>query len=349
MNDFSVGGVTKNLELFQSSCFTIKYESEVVEVDPEWSIAPKFNTDIIFVHFPPSWRSLAFLYSLRGRNPASEIVWMEHSYNREWETLNVPVKSRFRAMLRCAVALFDEVICVSKAQANWLGEVTKSDESRFHVVSPWSYIEGLDDVCLPHFSADKALTIGAYGRFSKTKGFAELIEAVKLTDTSANIRLNIGGYGEQEQNFRKLAHGCRNIEFYGKVDSLSDFLGRCDVIAVPSYFESFGLVAAEAKMAGRPIMVAPVGGLPEQVEDCGIIVDCTDQPSLVSALNNLRQLPLQKMAYLARQKAMIFEEKRHSDWLGFLSQVAGRLCLSDSGIMGNRSRRPLPINMSAGQ
>ena len=321
LDDFALGGVTKNLELFQNPNLTARYESTIVEVDPKWSIAPKLNTDIILVHFPPSWKVLAFLVSLRSRNPDIKIVWMEHSYNREWEALHVPVKSRFRAMLRCAVALFDKVICVSNAQAKWLSEVTQVNESAFHVINPWSNFTGLEQIALPRFSANRSLTIGAYGRFTKAKGFAELIEAVKRTDNASNIYLHIGGYGEQEETLRALAHGCPNIRFFGEIESLPDFLSRCDVVAVPSHFESFGLVAAEAKMAGRPIIVAPVGGLPEQALNSGVVVDCRDQNSLVSVLNDLRRLPLTEMSHSARQQAMTFEDQRLSDWLNFLHQT----------------------------
>jgi len=51
------------------------------------------------------------------------------------------------------------------------------------------------------------------------------------------------------------------------------------VVAVPSYNESFGLVAAEAQAAGTPVVAAAVGGLTTVVADgqSGLLVD-THQP-----------------------------------------------------------------------
>ena len=51
------------------------------------------------------------------------------------------------------------------------------------------------------------------------------------------------------------------------------------VVAVPSYNESFGLVAAEAQAAGTPVIAAAVGGLTTVVADgeSGLLLD-THEP-----------------------------------------------------------------------
>ena len=62
-----------------------------------------------------------------------------------------------------------------------------------------------------------------------------------------------------------------------------------DVVAVPSYNESFGLVAVEAQATGTPVVAARVGGLPLAVAEgeTGVLVDGHEPASWAEALGAL--------------------------------------------------------------
>jgi D-inositol-3-phosphate glycosyltransferase len=50
-------------------------------------------------------------------------------------------------------------------------------------------------------------------------------------------------------------------------ENLATVFRAVDLVAVPSYSESFGLVALEAQACGTPVAAAAVGGLPVAVRD----------------------------------------------------------------------------------
>ena len=72
-------------------------------------------------------------------------------------------------------------------------------------------------------------------------------------------------------------------------ERLADLYRAADVVAVPSYSESFGLVAVEAQACGTPVVAAAVGGLPTAVRDgvSGVLVDGHDPADWADAIAGL--------------------------------------------------------------
>jgi len=72
-------------------------------------------------------------------------------------------------------------------------------------------------------------------------------------------------------------------------DRLVDVYRAADLVAVPSYSESFGLVAVEAQACGTPVVAAAVGGLPVAVRDgvTGSLVDGHDADDWAKAIAEL--------------------------------------------------------------
>ena len=72
-------------------------------------------------------------------------------------------------------------------------------------------------------------------------------------------------------------------------DELARWCAAATAVAVPSYNESFGLVAAEAQAAGTPVVAAAVGGLTTVVRDghSGLLVDGHDPRDWAGALRRI--------------------------------------------------------------
>jgi glycosyltransferase involved in cell wall biosynthesis/GT2 family glycosyltransferase len=86
-------------------------------------------------------------------------------------------------------------------------------------------------------------------------------------------------------------HGVDRLEFRGLVSDaeLSDLIDEATVVVMPSRYESFGLVAVEAMMHGRPIVASDVGGLAEVIDDgnTGVLVPVDDSDALADAVTSL--------------------------------------------------------------
>lgn len=79
---------------------------------------------------------------------------------------------------------------------------------------------------------------------------------------------------------------------------LADWYRAADLAVVPSYSESFGLVALEAQACGTPAVAARVGGLRTAVRDgvSGLLVDGHDPADWADALDGLLADPVRRSA-----------------------------------------------------
>lgn len=111
-------------------------------------------------------------------------------------------------------------------------------------------------------------------RLVSRMGIPELIEGFSgIARRFPDVDLIIGGSGAREEDFRAAAGEtglAGRIEFRGFIpeEDLPAYYGAADFSIVPSQrLEGFGLVALESLACGTPVLVTPVGGLPEAVTD----------------------------------------------------------------------------------
>ena len=93
---------------------------------------------------------------------------------------------------------------------------------------------------------------------------------------------------------------------------LSRWCAAADLVAVPSYNESFGLVAVEAQASGTPVVAAAVGGLTTVVRDgvSGLLVDSHGPGDWADALERL----VTDEALRARLAAGALDHARGFSW-----------------------------------
>lgn len=79
------------------------------------------------------------------------------------------------------------------------------------------------------------------------------------------------------------------VRWLGVRSDMPRLLAACDVVALASDWEGFGLALLEAMAAGRPVVSTSVGGVPEVVGDgeCGVLVAAGDMFGFAEALIRL--------------------------------------------------------------
>ncbi|GAA1896269.1 D-inositol-3-phosphate glycosyltransferase [Streptomyces sodiiphilus] len=115
--------------------------------------------------------------------------------------------------------------------------------------------------------------------------------------------------------------------------ALADWYRAASVLVMPSYSESFGLVAIEAQASGTPVIAAAVGGLPVAVrhEETGFLIDGHDPADYASALRRFAEHP--RLADRMGEAAA-----RHARRFGWDTAAAGTLGVYADAIGERRFR-----------
>lgn len=258
VDDTTAGGVMRYLDFLSGDPALAAAAEHVVRPVNRGEIGRlSLGSGIIVSHLSVSWRGLPGLIALRARHPTARLIHVEHSYTAGFTALNVPSRSRFFTLLRCAYALFDRVVAVSAAQGDWL---------RGRGLVPWERLEIIRPVVdLSSFAALPApraqpRVIGAFGRLDRQKGFDTLVSAFRAVPGD-DRRLHIYGAGADQSALQALAEGDPRIRFMGHVADPAHAMAEVDIVAMPSRWEAYGIAALEARVAGRPLVTTGVDGL----------------------------------------------------------------------------------------
>jgi glycosyltransferase involved in cell wall biosynthesis len=139
------------------------------------------------------------------------------------------------------------------------------------------------------------LTVGRQAPGDRGKGIDLLIQAMpRLLTSLPDVSLVVIGDGADRARLERMAHDLRvgeHIQFCGNVpvEALVAAYRRCDVFALPSRKEGFGLVFLEAMAFGKPVVGGAHGGTPDIIEDgvTGYLVRHGDVEQLAHVLERL--------------------------------------------------------------
>jgi len=174
----------------------------------------------------------------------------------------------------------DRIVAASTHEKGLLSRLYGAPESRIAVVPCGVNLDRFRPVDRAAARASLGLPEGGgivlfVGRLEPLKGLEILIDAVAELEDSAPLLLIAGGdehsapYAATLRARAEAAGIGGRTRFVGAVTQaeLPAYYGAADVCVVPSFYESFGLVALEAMACGTPVIASRVGGLVGTVLD----------------------------------------------------------------------------------
>lgn len=236
---------------------------------------------------------------------------------------------------RRVMQVADRIIAATLAEQSQLHFLYHAEDSRVRVIPP-----GVDTshfYPIPMEEARESIGVPLdermllfVGRIEPLKGLDTLMRAIALLreqgvqcqaphylavvggDPSASGE-NLSAEMQRLQNLQKELGLDELVVFLGKrgQDTLPYYYSAADVLIMPSFYESFGMVALEAMACGTPVVASQVGGLAFLVQDglTGFAVPDGDPLALSQKLTRLLTEPGlrntlgQQAAQYARQYA----------------------------------------------
>ena len=250
------------------------------------------------------------------------------------------------------VAAANALVANTDAEAASLVSLYDACPDIVHVVSPgvdlYTFTPGQGRSAAREFVGlpNDALVVSFVGRIQPHKGPEVLIRATsELVKHSPLLRhkliVNViggasGANTEEVDRLKELATWLAIddvVRFSPPVPraDLAQWYRAADLVVVPSYSESFGLVALEAQACGTPVVATAVGGLRTAVADgiSGVLVDGHDPKAWSSVIVRLLQEP-------QRRVLLSMGAIEHASHFGWDATARGTLDIYDLVITESR-------------
>jgi N-acetyl-alpha-D-glucosaminyl L-malate synthase BshA len=249
-------------------------------------VAQEHDLDLLHVHYALPHATAAYIAKqiLHGRKEIATVTTLHGT-----DITLVGMHPSIFDVTRFSIVVSDAVTTVSA----WLEEKTRTI---FHVDCPirviHNFVDGDHFRPLPghplrgRFAKEHEKIVMHASNFRAVKNVGAVIDAFAGIEERVPARLLMIGEGperrvvEERARERKISE---RVLFLGNHEFIEQFLPLADLFLLPSWHESFGLVALEAMSAGVPVIATNVGGTREVIEHGvdGYLVAPDDVPRMV--------------------------------------------------------------------
>lgn len=180
------------------------------------------------------------------------------------------------------------------------------------------------------------LTVGRWASNERYKGMDTLISALpRLLAEWSDLQLVAVGEGDDQQWLETLAdqRGVRShVHFLTKLSypEIVACYQACEIFALPSGGEGFGMVYLEAMACGKPVIGGAHGGAPEVIADgkSGYLVHHGDAGELAISIETLLKDPVLARDMGARGRERVEQEFRFGVFAKAFKKILRELCES---------------------
>ena len=126
------------------------------------------------------------------------------------------------------------------------------------------------------------------GNIIKRKNVNLILEAKKQSNMDYEVVVVGDGPLLNDLKAKVKKENIPDVRFLGSRDDVENIILGCDVLVLPSFSESFGLVLIEALACEKAVIGSNVGGISEIItDDVGLLIDPNDSSTLASAIDKI--------------------------------------------------------------
>lgn len=219
---------------------------------------------------------------------------------------------------------------IHAAEAAFLVAVThvvRAEVCRLIPAARWSKVHlvrcGLpsDQLIRPTTPVPDTATIACVARLDERKGQAILLSAVqRLVEQGVHVRVVLVGDGPMREELEAWVADAGlggHVRFAGwqSSESVAKELEGARGLVLPSLAEGLPLAVMEALAMGRPVIASAVGAVSELVQPdvTGWLVSPADVDSLQTAVNDMLNVPVERLTEMGEAGARLVAQRHCSD------------------------------------
>lgn len=270
-----------------------------------------YNPDIIHTHL------LLIKLVLFNKKFSIPLIDTQHDISPWWSNRSIDDKIKTFVEKKFAITTANKIVTISDSVKESLIKTLNVKDSKVSTI--FNFVEKNNHPVKTSFSKDKFRMLVVSRIQIEKKGLDLLITIIEILIKShkqKEIIITVVGDGPDMSEFKSIIDDkylSSYFNFVGYQKDIYKYYSKSNLVLMPSRWEGFGLTAAEAAMAGRPIAGFNIPGLNEVVinQKTGVLVAPFKVDLLANVISDLISNPnkLKRLSSLALENAKIRFDK----------------------------------------